>query len=345
VNLETEDIIDSIAAARLSIEVTTRCNSSCVHCFARAGEVGSAEIPVELVKEIIDEGYSAAYRHLHITGGEPLLYGDIFKTLDYAIDLGYETILLNTNGILLTRSICKKLANYSELTVTVSLEGTEALHDRLRGKGSCQKVIKGLENGIEADLDVIVFTTACKSLLPELPDFADILVSRFPGIKYLTLIRLVKAAVDAFPLQGEFLDPGDFVDLVNTISLINLYGLRVHLLNDPLINVVSRMLGMPWIPESQALCHGGNLMVKADLRVSLSHTGSGSYGRYESGLIDKILISDRYKQATAPDRLVCPACKYAELCRNNGLIRPTKWHMHRQTDSPYCKAVLDLVAP
>ncbi len=101
-NLDPEDIVAPGAAdARLSIEVTKRCNSSCIHCFAAAGENNHNEIDYDIIASIIYEGADAGYRHLHITGGEPLLYGDIFKALDCALDAGYASILLNSNGFLL----------------------------------------------------------------------------------------------------------------------------------------------------------------------------------------------------------------------------------------------------
>jgi molybdenum cofactor biosynthesis enzyme MoaA len=61
----------------LSIEVTTDCNSSCSHCFVRAGIAEPASLSVGLVKDIVTEGYHSAFRQLHITGGEPLLWGGI----------------------------------------------------------------------------------------------------------------------------------------------------------------------------------------------------------------------------------------------------------------------------
>lgn len=344
-SVRTKDIAGSaVCNPRLGIEVTTRCNSACVYCFANASHTATMEIPAEVIKDILVQGYHTAYRHLHITGGEPLLYRHIFQVLDDAVNLGYETILLNTNGLLLNRSICSKLAGYPGLSVTLSLEGIESLHDRFRGEGSHEKVLNGLENGIAAGLDIIVFTTACKSLLPVLPGFADTLVARFPGISYLTLIRLVNTAVDTFPLPGECLAPGDFLDLVNMVALLNLHGLRTRLLNDPLINVVSRVLDMPWVPASQDLNHGDSLMVMADLSIYSSHTGRDNYGNYAPGSMDKILVSDQFRQASAPDMQVCPACGYTGLCRANGLLRPAKWHTPGRHDSPFCKTVLDLIA-
>jgi MoaA/NifB/PqqE/SkfB family radical SAM enzyme len=341
----TKDIAGAAAwNPRLSIEVTTRCNCACVYCFAAARHGATAEMPVDVVKDILVQGHRMSYRHLHITGGEPLLHDDIFQILDDAVNLGYETILMNTNGLQLDRSICSRLSCYPGLSVTLSLEGMKSLHDRFRGEGSYRKVMSGLEIGISAGLDVIIFTTACKSVLPLLPHFADTLAGRFPELLYLTLIRLINTVGDTFPLASECLTPADFLELVNMVAMINLYGLRTCLLNEPLINVVSKVLDRPWVPMSQDLTQGDNLMVMADQRICSSHTGREKYGKYAPGSIKKILVSDQYLRATATDTHICPTCGHAGLCQANGLLRPAKWHMPGPHDLPFCRRVLDLIA-
>ncbi len=84
----SDEICRGVGQEKLSIEVTTRCNGSCVHCFARSSISRSSTLPVNLVKEIIVEGDDAGYRHLHITGGEPLLWEGLFETLDHGFKVG-----------------------------------------------------------------------------------------------------------------------------------------------------------------------------------------------------------------------------------------------------------------
>ena len=332
------------SSRRLSIEVTKRCNSSCIHCFAGASENDSTEIAYEVLKNIIIDGADAGYRHLHLTGGEPLLYENIFEVIDTALEKGYQTILLNTNGMLLNGRMCQKLAQYPELTISVSLEGSEVLHDYFRGNGTYQRAIKGLETGLEAGLEVIIFTIVCKSLLPELPRFADQLFTSFQGIKYLTLIRPIDSAPINSIFGKELLSPDEFLNLVRAISLLNLYGRPTTLLTDPLINVVARMLAISWIPESKELHQQGNLMVMADRSLSVSHTSDAYCGQYGSASIENVLSYDPYRQAVAPDKLICPACQYAQICHDNGLLRPVDGHALGPIDSHFCKAVLDLVS-
>jgi MoaA/NifB/PqqE/SkfB family radical SAM enzyme len=333
-----------IIEENLSIEVTTRCNSPCPHCFARAGISKHSSLPVDIVKEISTEGYNTGYRHLHVTGGEPLLWDGLFDLLEYVFDLGYKTVFLNTNGTLLTRDINRRLAQYENLTISVSLQGPEALHDRIRGVGSYRRTIQGIEKALDAGIGVIIFTTTGRRLLADLPNFVDETYKRFPGMLSLTVIQIIRVRDDTVDLSEELLTPEDFLRLVRTIALLNLYGLRTDVLNEPLVNVASKLLNMPWIPRSQPLYTEGSMMVRANCDITLSHATRDSSLRYEPGMIRKVLTSNPYRNAVAPDKATCPSCKFAEVCFENGMLRPAEWFLDMQPEESYCRRVLNRIS-
>jgi MoaA/NifB/PqqE/SkfB family radical SAM enzyme len=340
-NLERE--IDPINREEsLGIEVTTDCNSNCSHCFARAGISERLSLPVGFVKDIIAEGYNSAYRHLHITGGEPLLWNGLFETLDYAFAVGYETVFLNTNGTLLTEDISTRLAAYPGLSISVSLEGPQALHDRFRGKGSYKRVLVCIEKAIKADIDLFIFTTACKSLIQDFTYFVDKIYKDFPPLKGLFIIQLIRVIDDFFDLSYELIDPHDFIKLVRMISFSNICGLRVGLLNNPLACVVSKLLELPWVQSSVPLHRPGRIIVLASRDIALAHSSRDSIGRYVPGMISRVLASDKYRNAVAPDKTICPSCNYVKHCAENAMVRPSKWFRDMHSESPYCKRVLDM---
>jgi MoaA/NifB/PqqE/SkfB family radical SAM enzyme len=338
------EVYPGVEQEKLAIEVTTHCNSSCLHCFAHAGISRHSSLPIDLVKEIIAEGYDAGYRHLHITGGEPLLWKGLFEALDHGFDMGYKTIFMNTNGTLITEEISKKLAAYRSFSISVSLEGPEPLHDRLRGEGSYRRALLGIERALNAGNDLTIFTTVTKSLLPALPHFADDLYKKFLSINYLILIQLISITNGAFALSGEFLEPKDFLRLVRIVALLNLYGLRSLVKKNPLANVVSMLIGMPWIPRVPPLYCEGSLIVMANRHISVVHSNRDSFDRYRPGMIRKVLDSESYRRAVAPNETTCPSCKYAQLCRENGMIRPSEGFRDTHNNIPYCKRVLDRIA-
>ena len=342
-NVEDETY-PGVSQERLGIEVTTRCNGACLHCFAHAGIPRRSSLSVDLIKEIIAEGYATGYRHLHITGGEPLLWEGLFETLDYGFGMGYKTVSMNTNGTLLTKDINSGLAAYECLSITVSLEGTEALHDRLRGEGSYKRTIQGIEQALDAGIDLTIYTTVIGSLLPELPYFVDDLYKKFPSIRSLILIQLIRMKAGVFALSEELLGPEAFIRLVQTVALLNLYGLRSVVKKNPLANVVSKLIEMPWIPWVPPLYREGCIIVMANRNIGVVHSGRNSFGKYRPGMIQKVLASDAYRKAVAPDETTCPSCRYVELCRESGMIRPSEGIRDTHDDIPYCKRVLERIA-
>jgi MoaA/NifB/PqqE/SkfB family radical SAM enzyme len=338
-----EEICPGVGQEALAIEVTTRCNGSCSHCFARSGISRRSSLSVDLVKEIIVEGYDTGYRHLHVTGGEPLLWKGLFEVLDYGFGVGYQTIFINTNGTLMTEEIAKRLADYGNLSISISLDGPEDLHNRIRGKGSHRRMMRGIETALKWGNDLTIFTTVTKSLLLELPHFVDDVYKKFPTIGSLILIQLICITNGAFALSEELLEPQDFIRLVRMVALLNVGGLRTIVKKNPLANVVSKMLEIPWIPWVPPLYREGCMIVMANRHIAVVHSSRNSLGRYKPGMIRKVLASGRYRRTVAPDQATCPSCKYAKLCKENGMIRPPQGLGDLYADTPYCRQVLEKI--
>lgn len=325
----------------LRIEVTTRCNNACLHCFARAGSSKFYDLPEGMARAIIDEGRGCGYEHLHLTGGEPLLWSGLFSALTHAAGVCYKSFFINSNGTLLTGPAVENLAAFDNLTLSVSIDGPQTLHDKIRGRSSYQYAMNGIERALGAGLKVQIFTIARKSLLPLLPRLAEDLFQRLPTIQGLTLIQLNRVWGADRKLSDELLDPGNFLSLVKLAALLNRYGCRVDILNNPLVNVVAELAGMSWLPRSQPLYRPGSIFLMADRKLTLAHTCRESFGLYTPGTLAGILSSRKYAIKTAPDDHLCPQCFHVENCRSNGLYYPSEWFRSADIYYPFCRKVLD----
>ena len=325
----------------LSIEVTNRCNSACSHCFVRAAVSRPSDLPVNLVKEIISEGYRLGYRRLHITGGEPLLWRGLFETIAYAFNRGYKIVFMNSNATLLSADFVTRLSEYNGFSISVSLEGPERTHDGIRGYGSYVRAERGIAEALDAGMDLCVFTVVSKSLLALLAGFIDDLYEKFPEIKHFSLIQLIRVKDDVFDFSNELLSPKDFLELVRIVLFLNAYGHKTEILNNPLAVVVSKILETPLIPRVLPLRRPGHLIIKADGTIALSHSTFHGFGTYRSGMIERVLSSKAYIAAVAPDNTVCPSCVHTELCRENAMISPSEWYRDMHPAIPFCKRVLD----
>jgi hypothetical protein len=204
--------------------------------------------------------------------------------------------------------------------------------------------MRGIEKALNGGNDLTIFTTVIKSLLPELPNFINDLYKEFPAIDCLILIQLIRLTNSAFALSEELLEPEDFIRLVRMVALLNVGGLRTIVKKNPVANVVSKMIEMPWIRRVPPLYGEGSMIVMATRHIGVVHSSRISFGKYRTGMIRKVLASDGYRRTVAPDQATCPSCKYAQLCKENGMIRPSQGYGDLYADTPYCKRVLDRVA-
>lgn len=134
-----------------SIEVTTRCNFSCIHCYIRSNtrcdlHNTEKEISLDEYCNILDQIAAAGCLWLQITGGEPLLRSDFIELYRYTKQKGILPILF-TNGSLITEDIALFLKQYPPFSVDVTLYGaSEKTYEIVTGNGdNFRKAIDGIE--------------------------------------------------------------------------------------------------------------------------------------------------------------------------------------------------------
>lgn len=137
------------------IEIHRVCNLSCEHCYLP--EWKSAMSYAEFSR-ILEEARELGAYKISITGGEPSIHKDIMRMIKRAYDLMFG-VNVQTNGVLLTKEIVDKLAEY-KVSITSSLDGLEREHDQFRGlKGAFQRTLEGIRSAKEAGLPVRVNIT------------------------------------------------------------------------------------------------------------------------------------------------------------------------------------------
>jgi heme d1 biosynthesis radical SAM protein NirJ len=112
--------------------LTRRCNLTCRHCYSTsadrdfAGELTTAEA-LQVMADLRAFGVPV----LILSGGEPLLRGDLFTLSAQARALGFY-VALSTNGTLIDRHNIDAIADAGYDYVGISLDGIGATHDRFR---------------------------------------------------------------------------------------------------------------------------------------------------------------------------------------------------------------------
>ncbi|MCD6268000.1 MAG: radical SAM protein [Thermotogaceae bacterium] len=138
-------------------EITTACNSRCIHCYCSAGEKHPNELSLDEIKDLILQVKETKVWALDIVGGEPLIHPRIIDVLAFAREVG-QRVMINTNGSLATEEMVKKMKEANpDVLVGVSLDGPDPeTNDFIRGKGSFERAISGMKNFIREGFKVTI---------------------------------------------------------------------------------------------------------------------------------------------------------------------------------------------
>lgn len=133
--------------------VTPACNLHCRTCYDVVGYKRES-LNTEEAKAVIDRLADLGISLIVFAGGEPLVRKDLFDLLAHCrtrnIGIG-----LRSNGVLITTAVAARLAELQLLVAGVSLDGaTEETHDLIRGSGSFQRTIAGINELLAANIRV-----------------------------------------------------------------------------------------------------------------------------------------------------------------------------------------------
>lgn len=131
--------------------LTDGCNLNCRHCWLAPLFTGNNEpcnfLDFALLRDIVRQAKELELSLVKLTGGEPLLHPQFEEIVDFlqAEELG---ITVETNGVLLTKELAKKLVKSKGFHLSVSLDGVDAkTHEAMRRvQGSFAAALRGVEN-------------------------------------------------------------------------------------------------------------------------------------------------------------------------------------------------------
>lgn len=154
---------------RILLEITDKCNAHCVFCHWK----DRVSLSLGDIERIFHNIGSLPIRDVILTGGEPLLHGELYEILDWFRKRDIECDLC-TNGLLVDEKHAKCLAKYlSEISVSLDTVSPE-IYDALRGtKNGLQKVLDGIELLQREGIDVHLTCVVNKMNKEEIPQIVE----------------------------------------------------------------------------------------------------------------------------------------------------------------------------
>ncbi len=148
----------------LQWHITHHCNLRCAHCYQ---EEYAFHMPEDRFDRWLAQYLDFTERRslspqINLTGGEPLVHSSFFS---FAEELRRRDVrwAVLTNGTLIDASSAKRIASLRPAFVQVSLDGARETHDAIRGDGSFEKALRGVDLLKKENVRVIVSFTAQKS--------------------------------------------------------------------------------------------------------------------------------------------------------------------------------------
>ena len=164
----------------LQWHVTERCNLRCAHCYQEGAL--SAELAFTELRAILDQftrllaslrSRTRAGRlpaHVTLTGGEPFVRPDFMEWLEViAAHRDLFSFAVLTNGSFLDAARARALRRLEPRFVQVSVEGTAATHDRIRGAGAFNATVAAVRALRAERVPVFLSFTAQRGNFREFP--------------------------------------------------------------------------------------------------------------------------------------------------------------------------------
>lgn len=126
----------------LLMDPTSACNLNCKGCWA--AEYGHAlNLSYEDMDSIVTQGKALGTRVYMYTGGEPLIRKkDIIKICEAHPEC---TFLAYTNATLIDQAFCDEMKRVGNISLALSIEGSEESNDWRRGEGAYETTLKAMD--------------------------------------------------------------------------------------------------------------------------------------------------------------------------------------------------------
>jgi radical SAM protein with 4Fe4S-binding SPASM domain len=197
------------------LETTLACNLKCLHCGSRAGHRRARELSTAECIDVIRQLAELGTREITIIGGEAFIRWDWLTLVRAVREHGIECSM-QTGAYKLSREMIKAAADAGLLSLGVSIDGLEPLHDQLRGvSGSYREALRVLNDCRSTGLTATVNTQISARTMPHLPALMDIIIEA--GAKFWQ-IQLTVAMGNAVDHDEILLQPYELATLMPLLA-------------------------------------------------------------------------------------------------------------------------------
>lgn len=333
-------------------EITLKCNLACSHCGSRAGQERSKELSTEEALDLVRQMAEVGITEVTLIGGEAFLRPDWLQIAQAITEAGM-LCSMTTGGYGISVETARRMKKAGIAMVSVSVDGLEETHNRLRGKaGSWKHCFKTMSNFREVGIKFGCNTQLNRLSAPEFPliyehirdagaiawqiqltvpmgnaaDNADILMQPY---ELLDLYQMLAKVARRARREGVDIQPG---------NNIGYYGPYERLL---------RGKGDEWKFWQGCAAGLSTLGIEADGAIkgcpslpTSAYTGGNIRNHSLREIVEgteelRFNLGAGIPQGTEHLWGFCKTCEFAELCRG-GCTWTAHVFFNRRGNNPYC---------
>jgi len=328
-------------------EITLRCDLACRHCGSRAGAARPDELTTTEALDLVRQLAELGTREVALIGGEAYLREDWLELVRAIRARGMlPTMTTGGRGLDAERARAAKEAGLH--SVSVSVDGAEETHDRLRGvRGSHRAALDAMEHLRAAKIPFAANTQINRLSAGELESVLETIAAA--GAKSWQ-IQLTVAMGRAADEPDVLLQP---YDLLALFPVLDRLATRATALG---VNLVAGNNVGYFGPHERALrgrraaghstgCGAGRITMGIEADGTIKGCPSLGTARWAGGNVREAPLAEIWRRATAlrytRDRTVadlwgyCATCYYADTCRA-GCTWTSDSLFKRPGNNPYC---------
>lgn len=325
-------------------ELTLACDLRCIHCGSRAGKRRPDELSTAEALALVDRLAEMGAREVTLIGGEAYLHAGWLDVIGALAKKGILTGVL-TGGRGMTRDRARAAKDAGAEVISVSLDGTEAVHDHVRAReGSYRAALVAMENVRAAGLRLTANTQISRPALRTIEPMFDVLLDAEIRAWQVSLTVPMGRAADRPEL---LLEPYDVLAVMPMLARITARakarGVDVFPGND--IGYFGPYEGVLRPEGPRKACSAGRLGMGIEADGAIKGCPSLPSEAYVGGNVRDTPLRDIWERSEklrfTRDRTVdglwgyCRSCYYAEACMGG-----CSWTAHvlfgKIGNNPYC---------
>lgn len=335
-------------------EITLKCNLACSHCGSRAGKARAQELSTEEALNLVQQMAEVGIKEVTLIGGEAFLRSDWLQIAQAIAQAGMRCTM-TTGGYGISLETAYKMKQAGIATVSVSIDGLESTHDRLRGrKGSWKQAFQTMQQIHEVGIPLGCNTQINRLSAPEFPRIYEQIRDAGARAWQIQLTVPMGHAAD----QAEILlQPYELLDLYPMLARVALRAQQEGVQLQPGNNIgyygpYERLLRGRGRTDEWTFWQGcaaglATLGIEADGAIkgcpslpTSAYTGGNIRDRSLREIVEasaklQFNLGAGTPQGTAHLWGFCKTCEFAELCRG-GCTWTAHVFFNRRGNNPYC---------